>query len=162
MRRPHTTIHLKDRSYRWIDIKRVPRDEVRGDAPEDVLCSLLGHPAYHDAYMAPESETDLPAPGPYDLDMLSTSSFREVTPMQAKEAFNVWLTQFGPVPPDLVDGDLEGVLSQIREAPAVFRLLPLPDGAQHELGWIVGQSSGFLELVIIDPEDVALIVCSDD
>lgn len=63
---------------------------------------------------------------------------------------------------DPVDGDLESVLSQIWGAPAVFRLLPLPGGAQHKLGWIVGRSSGFLELVVIDSDEVVLIGAHDD
>ena len=162
MAQSHTTIALRDRSYRWIDVKHVPRDEVPGNAPEDVLRSLLGHPAYRDTYMAPDSETDLPMHGPYDLDMLSVASFHQVTRALAEEAFNEWLTQFGPVPSDLVDGDLQTVLSHIRGASTVFRLLPLAEDAHHEPGWIVGQSSGFLEIVVIHPDELILIVCSDD
>lgn len=107
MAHTNTVIHLRDHSYRWIDINHVPRDGVPGDAPEDVLRSLLGHRAYGDSYMFPESETDLPIHGPYNPDMLSVASFAKVTPAQAGEAFDDWFFQCGPVAPEQVEGDLE-------------------------------------------------------
>jgi hypothetical protein len=154
------TIHLRDRSYRWIDVKhfRLGGEQVDERA---YLGALLSHPEYRDHYTSPDSVTDVPIHGPYRLSEIEPSSFEERDEASVSETLNEWLERYGPVAPSEIEGNLQSVFDLLKTATSRFLLRDLGATAQHDFGWVL---SDFCEFVIVDSnsEELALVVAAGD
>jgi hypothetical protein len=155
-------VRLRDRSYRWIDVKEFKTRGFEGLTPRDVLGAVLKHPSYRDHYASPDGETDAPIHGPYRVDTINVHDFDPLTVADALAVLNRWLEMYGGVRSDQIDGDLGEVVRLIENGESRFRLRDLGKQAQHEWGWVVGMQR-FHEFVVIGPDEyVRLIVASDD
>lgn len=151
---------IEDRSFRWISVTELFMPPDGPTAAHERLSALIGHPAYWYGYISPRA-VQLGIHGPYRLEEITPEAFQPLNATAAHRALNDWLLQYGPLPNDSNDADLDRVRRLIHEATSRFMLPDLGEAAQHEVGWIL--HSGFCELVLLGPGDaVTLIVASGD
>jgi hypothetical protein len=154
------SFRLKDLSFRWICVTQFKNVLGKTMEPSEVLATLLGHPAYWFGYISPRY-IQPGIHGPYRLDALSVDCFEQVDASTAESILSRWLNQYGPVPADQIEGDLDSIYRLIRGANICVHLPTLGERAQHEVGWIL--HSGFGELVLIGPANaLTLVVASAD
>lgn len=155
-------VRLRDRSYRWIDVKEFKSYGFEAMASRDVLLALLDHPSYRDDYASPDGETEAPIHGPYRVEAITGEAFDPVTAAEAVTELKTWLEMYGTVPSDQIEGDFAEVVRLIENGQSRFRLRDLGKQALHEWGWVVG-SQGFHEFIIIGPsQEVRVVVAADD
>jgi hypothetical protein len=158
------TIHFRDigSDFRWIDIKTfdVPKIAPR----KTLLAAVITHPWYDDDYASPSGA--LPDPsrgihGPYALDRISVSDFREVSPASCLDEITAWANHLGPLPAAFVERYRDRLAVLLSGAVAVYRLDDLGKGAEHKWGGHLG-SMGFYEYIVVSADSLAIIVASDD
>lgn len=92
------TIPLGDGTYRWVQLKRFRSRVTEPSTSQEVIVSLLAHPAYRDdlKHFDDGSVSSLrtaadPIHGPYPLSVLSPTSFEEITPARAVKILGEWI-----------------------------------------------------------------------
>lgn len=162
----HELVHFNVFRYdTWVDLKYFA---IQPAAPDDVLlASLIGHEQYHDHYAGedPTEQTHHSLHGPYRLEAVTPRSFKVVSAESARKELMEWMTSWvvqeedGPEVEAMLSAE---VLPEL-DAGSIFRLPDLRESAEHEWGWVVGQT-GFHEIVKIDRAAglLTLLVASDD
>jgi hypothetical protein len=160
----HDMVHFGD-YYTWVDLKYFAIQPEASDV--SLLTSLIAHTQYHDHYAGqdPTEQTHHSLHGPYRLDAITPGLFQPVSVEAARDELRRWVESWvvpeedGPE----IDARLTAEVLPKLAGDAIFRLPDIREGAEHDWGWVVGQS-GFHETVAIDraAEMLTLIVASDD
>jgi hypothetical protein len=157
-------VHLGPGTYHWVSIKRFRIESELTDG--ELLEALLSHQQYHDHYagqpVAEQAQKDIH--GPYRLDKIDVDSFVCADPDRASALILEWAAEADPDPmPSDVRERLEARVLPILASGVIYELPDLRATAQHDWGWVVGQS-GFHEFISIDRGSAALtvVVASDD
>lgn len=157
----NSIVFIKDGSYRWIHVKRFRSPAGPWSTSAEALGKLLASPGYWDTYTSSLHEVSPGVHGPYRLDALSPNLFEPVDAAAADSHLERWLTQYGPVEPADITGDLAAVRQLIATANERLLLPDLGEQAQYEGPRIL--DSWFLELVLLHGDDVlSLVVASAD
>lgn len=171
------TILLRDGTYRWIQLKRFRLEAAGPSGSQDLLATLLAHPAYRDdlahfddGLVSSLSVAADPIHGPYPLSTLSPSSFEEIAAPRAVQILDEWVEEgrsgwndgegnpkdMPPMQDDVVDVITERVIRQINEASIRFYLREQPQRG------IVGKHE-FHEFILVGPSaEVTLVIAADD
>ena len=170
------TILLGDGTHRWIKLKRFRLETAAPPGSQDIVATLLAHPAYRDdlAHFDDGSVSSLsvaadPIHGPFSLGTLSPGSFEQIAAPRAVQILDEWIeegrtrwrdgggnpTDMPPIQDDVVEA-IQHVSHQINEALIRFHLREQP------LRGIVGKQ-GFHEFILVGSSDeVTLAIAADD
>jgi hypothetical protein len=158
----HQVVHLARGKYQWIDLKHFHIDLNRNDG--GLLAALIGHDQYHDHYAGEDAieQHHHALHGPYRLEMITPNTFQPSTGREATQVIESWANRLGPESLES-QAQLKSLVLPLFNTGTVYRLPDIRLTAEHEWGWVVGQS-GFHKFVVIDRERVrlTLLVASDD
>jgi hypothetical protein len=154
------------RPYRtWVDLKYFA---IQTDVSDrSLLAHLIEHEQYHDHYAGqdPTEQSHHSLHGPYRLAAITPGAFEPVPAQAAAEELRGWVSSW--VVPEEDGPEVEATLAAEvlpkLDGESILRLPDLRVSAEHEWGWVVGQT-GFHEIVIIDRAAamLTLLVASDD
>lgn len=147
--------------WAWIDVVDFSVGGSGGD--EQILAALLAHPRYDDGYMTAWTPEPQGLHGRYLLDAVRPETFLAVSVARARLILRAWSSSIDPAV--ATSPEFDGLLDDILPPAATAYLLPrLPEEAEHEFAWIVGENTGFHEFIVISParDRVSIIVATDD
>lgn len=153
-----------DGEYDWVDVKRFAMQPT-SMSPRDALALLIGHVRFRDNYATATSheEDSVELHGPYWLNRVSVSSYHDVSPELARQAFTNFASRYctpeeAAPRVQLVE---KHVLPLVAGATDLFQLQDLGQHAVHDWGWVLDD---FTEVAAINRTSgqLALIVAAED
>lgn len=160
----HDIVHFRPYDT-WVDLKYFA---IQTDVPDQsLLAHLIEHEQYHDHYAGqdPSEQSDHSLHGPYRLAAITPGVFRAVPAQAAREELRGWVSSWGDPEEDgpEVEATLAAEVLPKLDGDLILRLPDLRESAEHEWGWVVG-NTGFHEIVNIDRASamLTLLVASDD
>lgn len=146
-------------TYQWISVKRFL--VKRGCTETEILSSLVGNIEYRDVYLGPNDDHALQLHGPYNVDLISESSFSVCLPQDAVVLVRSYSSKY--FAPDETVADVRSrIIVPIERSAIVWKLADLGDDVRDEaIGSILRD---FEELVIYDKAvaELLLVVMAGD
>lgn len=157
-------VHLDQDTSAWVNWKTFEIDASLVTA--DILRALIDNWAYHDHYAGQDvaDQDHHSVHGAYRLECIVPSAFHPVRPAIADSLLQSWAEALtGNAPSAAVQRELDSRVYPMLDDAELLQLPDLRPEAEHEWGYVVGQS-GFLEYVAIarDKRRLVAIVASDD